>query len=405
MRKRKIIIPVFIALLVSIVAVSATIENGEELEAEILAFGDDMDLLQQALHYSCLGASEDSRLGEPTTFVRGYGFPEWESYIQSNCHTTRLDRGWTYSFWTLRYFPSEGYMNIWRPLSGDSFYYDVTFPSLMDALPTDGLIRTKGDLGKAIDAFSGTETELLESLEETCLNPVETPGTTNPRFVYNNRTWGQYFWCKGERDSDGSTVGLFNGMYIYEPRKARTQMSAGIWLNGVFKPLEGYVPPQPEPEPEPEPEPFCGDEIVNLEEECDSGVSNGEVPAAPYDGSVEYCSEICTLEIELGNYCGDSELDNTEGEECDSGIGNGVECIPGYGDSCTYCTNSCIIEEERGPYCGDGILAEAYGEQCDDGNTEVEDGCDNYCQIEIPQPICPEGFGFDEFSCGCYVLE
>ncbi len=59
--------------------------------------------------------------------------------------------------------------------------------------------------------------------------------------------------------------------------------------------------------------PFCGDEIVNGDEECDDGNTVSE------DG----CSSTCIIEEEEP-FCGDGFVDS--GEECDDGILNGFVC-------------------------------------------------------------------------------
>lgn len=93
---------------------------------------------------------------------------------------------------------------------------------------------------------------------------------------------------------------------------------------------------------------FCGDGIVNGDEECDDG--NTE----PGDG----CSSECTIE---------------PGWECE---GEPSVCIP---------------------ICGNGIIA---GDQeCDDGNTESGDGCSEECEVE-PYFYCEE----EPSVCTCRVF-
>jgi cysteine-rich repeat protein len=109
---------------------------------------------------------------------------------------------------------------------------------------------------------------------------------------------------------------------------------------------------------------FCGDGIVNGEEQCDDG--NG----IDTDG----CRNNCLLPV-----CGDSIVGNTPGETCDppgstppTPPGNTNLCRPLGPDQCTY--------------CGDGIVND--GETCDDGNHTNGDGCENDCTLS---PICGDG--------------
>ncbi len=172
---------------------------------------------------------------------------------------------------------------------------------------------------------------------------------------------------------------------------------------------------------------FCGDSILQAEEECDDGNTNNE------DG----CSSVCMIEAladETPPVCGDGKLQ--EGEECDDGnlfandgcsgtcqeesCGDGViqlnetcddgsdngqvgscnetcdgqteycgDGIKQIGEACDdgndvnddECSNSCAL-----PGCGDGILQE--GEECDDGNLSNNDNCPNTCQLAT----CGDGF-------------
>lgn len=99
---------------------------------------------------------------------------------------------------------------------------------------------------------------------------------------------------------------------------------------------------------------FCGDGIVNGNEECDDGNRD--------DG--DGCNAFCRNEG-----CGDGVLQS--GEECDDG-----NTLDNDG-----CSSTCKKE-----YCGDGILQT--GEECDDGNTNAGDGCDATCKKE---PFCGDG--------------
>jgi cysteine-rich repeat protein len=99
---------------------------------------------------------------------------------------------------------------------------------------------------------------------------------------------------------------------------------------------------------------LCGDEVVDVGEECDTGAHNGELG----------CKLDCTL-----NVCGDGYLG--PGEGCDDG--NQVDD--------DMCSNSCALTS-----CGDGVVAPT--EQCDDGNQNNDDACTAACT----NATCGDGF-------------
>lgn len=140
---------------------------------------------------------------------------------------------------------------------------------------------------------------------------------------------------------------------------------------------------------------ICGDGIVTKYEVCDDGVN---------DGSYGGCMPGCQLR---GPYCGDGELQASEGEECDDGMNLSVYggCAPGcklggfcgdgvvdslFGEQCDdgvndggygECAEGCVL----GPRCGDGTVQTEAGESCDDGNRVSGDGCSANCQSESPR--------------------
>ncbi len=105
---------------------------------------------------------------------------------------------------------------------------------------------------------------------------------------------------------------------------------------------------------------YCGDTIINTNEECDDGNNNNS----------DNCLDTCKL-----NVCGDGFL-HTYQEECDDG--NTVS-----GDGC-----SALCEQEESPYCGDGIVQTERWEECDDGNTNNNDSCLNTCK----KAKCGDGY-------------
>lgn len=106
---------------------------------------------------------------------------------------------------------------------------------------------------------------------------------------------------------------------------------------------------------------FCGDGVLNGDEECDDGNND------PNDG----CDPYCVVEAP---FCGDGEV-NAPGETCDP---------PGQPlDQPDECRDDCT-------FCGDGILDT--GEECDDGNNAPGDGCDPYCLVEVGGEGCTPGY-------------
>lgn len=97
---------------------------------------------------------------------------------------------------------------------------------------------------------------------------------------------------------------------------------------------------------------YCGDGIVNGNEQCDDA----------NDDNTDACLNTCE-----SAQCGDGIIRRGH-EYCDDENNNS-------GDGCS---SRCELEES--PYCGDGILQIGNGEQCDDGNDNNNDGCLNNCQ-------------------------
>ncbi len=104
---------------------------------------------------------------------------------------------------------------------------------------------------------------------------------------------------------------------------------------------------------------FCGDGVINGNEQCDEGSNNGVVCNAPYGGSCQYCDSSCKIQTKIGPYCGDGIKQSNEACEYTDGISDGypdLDCNAPYGGSCQYCDSSCTIRTKTGPYCGDGII-------------------------------------------------
>lgn len=127
------------------------------------------------------------------------------------------------------------------------------------------------------------------------------------------------------------------------------------------------------------PDPYCGDGIINLAETCDLGVLfNGIECDSVCDSTCDFCNLNCELQTVSGevcptpSYCGDGILDVNE--QCDSGDSfNGIECNSVCDSSCDYCDSQCLTQTIQGPscyipvesYCGDETIDD--GETCDSG--------------------------------------
>ncbi len=109
-------------------------------------------------------------------------------------------------------------------------------------------------------------------------------------------------------------------------------------------------------------EPFCGDGIVQDNEQCDEGKANSDTAA---------CTSNCVL-----NVCGDG-LVLEDVEECDEAESNA--------DNST-CTSVCTIN-----VCGDGYLLEGV-ETCDEGEANSDnDACTDSCT----ENVCGDGFLYE----------
>jgi cysteine-rich repeat protein len=101
---------------------------------------------------------------------------------------------------------------------------------------------------------------------------------------------------------------------------------------------------------------ICGDGVVQslLGEQCESST---------HESSLEYACSNCRF---VSTFCGNEVVD--PGEECDSGPLNSTSAD-------ALCRPDCGLAR-----CGDGIVDSA--ELCDDGNLLPNDGCDRYCRTE-----------------------
>lgn len=125
-------------------------------------------------------------------------------------------------------------------------------------------------------------------------------------------------------------------------------------------------------------EDYCGDNIINNDEICDDGDDNGLVCDPLYGEECNYCSIDCKEITVKGPNCGDSEINGVE--TCDDGLNNGNICNPLYGETCSYCNDICETKELVGAFCGDNILQDE--EECDgDLGLEANQSCSETCTI------------------------
>lgn len=137
----------------------------------------------------------------------------------------------------------------------------------------------------------------------------------------------------------------------------------------------------------------CGDGLVEFNELCDDGGENSD------DWSLAaHCNGTCSGQAP---YCGDTNVDSSDGETCDEGAGNSDNW-----SLATHCNSTC---SGQAPYCGDGIVDSAAGEACDDGVGNSDDWslaghCNATCTGQAPYcgddnidtsdgEICDDGAG------------
>ena len=138
-------------------------------------------------------------------------------------------------------------------------------------------------------------------------------------------------------------------------------------------------------------------ELMDADEQCDWGSSNGKVTDCAYGiVNCEVCNGTCGLEPGNASFCGDGFINRqnctgytncvvTPGanEECD----DGDPSTGGHNGSIGFCSSTCNGMQ---PYCGDGEVTA--GEGCDDGDpsTGGHNGENGYCNSTCDgmQPYC-----------------
>jgi hypothetical protein len=139
----------------------------------------------------------------------------------------------------------------------------------------------------------------------------------------------------------------------------------------------------------------CGNGILELNEQCDYGSSNGQLCNPVYGSSCNYCDSYCNLQTITGGYCGNNIIESTE--NCDGSNLNGQTCqLQGYDfgqlscnvGTCSFNLNNCqcnngfyynLTQKDcvpiNNPVCGNGIIEGS--EQCD-GNNLNGNTCSTY---------------------------
>jgi cysteine-rich repeat protein len=161
---------------------------------------------------------------------------------------------------------------------------------------------------------------------------------------------------------------------------------------------------------------YCGDGIVDDNEECDDGnwilddnctnschlpICGDNIKQADEvcDGSygldyLHICNENCTLITTLP-HCGDGLI--TGGEQCDNGSRNGEVCSPNYNSECSHCDYNCVKWTNYGAFCGDNLKNGI--EQCDgtDG-VGLHQSCGTECTL-ISLPYCGDSVKNNNEEC------
>jgi len=130
---------------------------------------------------------------------------------------------------------------------------------------------------------------------------------------------------------------------------------------------------------------ICGDGVVSGEE-CDDG--NG----ADGDGCDNDCTFSCTADAE----CDDTEACNGTETCVDNACAVGTMLADGTTCGMSRACRSAVCAPVS---CGDAVVD--VGEQCDDGNVVERDGCDNDCTFScVADTDCDDGNGCTRDTCG-----
>jgi cysteine-rich repeat protein len=130
----------------------------------------------------------------------------------------------------------------------------------------------------------------------------------------------------------------------------------------------------------------CGNGLLDLGEQCDGGqLQDATCASLGYYSLLGQlrCSPVCTYDTSsCGGRCGDTMIDNDDGEECDGVNLNGNACQTlGFTGGALACSADCRFDISGCmSVCGNGVVDG--GEACDDGNQSPGDGCAPNCVIE-----------------------
>jgi len=120
----------------------------------------------------------------------------------------------------------------------------------------------------------------------------------------------------------------------------------------------------------------CGDGKTEGAEVCDDGNTVDETTCA-YGQTCTGCKSDCTQALTIvGPRCGDNTINGSE--TCDGSVPGGKTCATEVGTGSTgtlSCASSCTLNKSACsavPRCGDSIVQSDRGETCDDNNTTTE---------------------------------
>jgi cysteine-rich repeat protein len=157
----------------------------------------------------------------------------------------------------------------------------------------------------------------------------------------------------------------------------------------------------------------CGDGFVDPGEQCDTTVGENSCASLGYYNALGTltCTSDCQFDdSSCGGRCGDSLVQEGEGETCDGGNLNGQTCQSlGYGGGTLACGAECAYDTDGCTnVCGNGLVEGDEG--CDDDGVVPGDGCSATCTVEdgwecagtspsLCTPICGDGQLVGDESC------
>ncbi|MEM9454501.1 MAG: DUF4215 domain-containing protein [Myxococcota bacterium] len=127
---------------------------------------------------------------------------------------------------------------------------------------------------------------------------------------------------------------------------------------------------------------WCGDGLVDDDEECDDGLANADDAQCKSDCRAQRCGDDS---VGPGEACDDGNEIDDDGcnnqcaaDSCGDGdIQQGEECDDENDDDSDECLSTCLMAK-----CGDAAVREGT-EECDDGNANDADGCTQTCECRL----------------------